>query len=166
MAERLRAAGVEALAIVITPIDRARLYFKHRPVGITVVTDPDVAVHRAFGLPRFTLLDGKTATPAWPLGVTEEEFRAVRSDALGESPAPLPLPEAGDFLRRKDGFELTEVDEEVKAKHWTQLAGHFLIDRAGIIRWSHVEAERGIADYGRFPSDEEILGSARTLTAG
>jgi AhpC/TSA antioxidant enzyme len=165
-AERLRAAGIEALAIVISPIERARLYFKHRPVGIPVLADPDLVVHRAFGLPRFELMDGKAATARWPLALTRQEFLAARSDAMGESPAPLSFVEAGALLNERDGYELTEVDEQVRAKHWTQLAGHFLIDRAGIIRWTHVEAERGIGDFGKFPGDEEILTAARTLSSG
>ena len=74
-------------------------------------------------------------TPAqWPLAVTREDFRAVRNDADGQLPAPLPLVAARNELNHRDGFELTEVDVEIRKKHWSQLAGHFLIDRTGIIR--------------------------------
>ncbi len=163
-AEKLQAMGIETLSIVITPIERARLYFKYRPVRIAVASDSDVTAHRAFGLPRFEVMDDEGALAQWPLGVTREDFRAVRNDAGGELPAPLPLVKVAAELNQRDGFELTKVDEEVRDKHWSQLTGHFLIDRAGIIRWTHGEAERGIADFGRYPGDEEILTAARALT--
>jgi hypothetical protein len=44
-----------------------------------------------------------------------------------------------------------------------QLAGHFLIDTQGIIRWVHVESENRITDFSRFPSDEELLAAAASL---
>lgn len=162
-AEKLQAMGIETLTIVITPIERARLYFKYRPVRIAVASDPDVMVHRAFGLPRFEVMHDEGALAQWPLGVSREDFRAVRNDAGGELPAPLPLVAAAAELNLRDGFELTEVDVEIREKHWSQLTGHFLIDRTGIIRWTHVEAERGISDLGRYPGDEEILAAVRAL---
>ena len=99
----------------------------------------------------------------WPFRTTREAFFAVRTNAKGELPESLPLVEAGAALDRKDAFELTEVDHEVRAKHWNQLAGYFIIDRDGVIRWTHVEAEHGVADYGKSPSNEEILAVARAL---
>ena len=158
--------GIEILTIVITPIDRARLYFKYRPISIAVASDPDAMVHRAFGLPRFEVVDDEGAPAQWPLGVTREDFRAVRNDADGQLPAPLPLVAAQKELNQRDGFELTEVDVEIRKKHWSQLAGHFLIDRTGIIRWTHVEAERAISDFGRCPGGKEILSAARASALG
>ncbi|MGO7969075.1 redoxin domain-containing protein, partial [Rhizobium ruizarguesonis] len=32
----LRAAGVETVAVIKTPVERARLYFRHRPTPITL----------------------------------------------------------------------------------------------------------------------------------
>jgi hypothetical protein len=46
---------------------------------------------------------------------------------------------------------------EIRKKHWSQLTGLFLIDRTGIIRWTHVEAERAISDFGRYPGNKDIL---------
>jgi len=51
--------------------------------------------------------------------------------------------EANTVLNAKDGFELDEVDKAIFANHATQLAGHFLVDAAGIVRWSHIEARDG-----------------------
>jgi hypothetical protein len=66
-------------------------------------------------------------------------------------------------LNQRDGFEATEVDQQIAAAHGTQLAGHFLIDREGVIRWGQIEAGERIGDLGKFPSDEEILRAARSL---
>jgi hypothetical protein len=158
--------GIETLTIVITPLERARLYFKYRPIHVAVASDPDGLVHRAFGLPRFQVVDDEGAPAQWPLRVTREDFRAVRNDADGELPAPLPLVAVQKELNQQDGFELTEIDIEVRRKHWSQLAGHFLIDRTGVIRWAHAEAEHAISDFGRRPGDKEILAAARALALG
>jgi hypothetical protein len=152
--------GIETLTVVITPLERARLYFKYRPIHVAVASDPDGLVHRAFGLPRFEVVDDEGAPAQWPLRVTREDFRAVRNDADGQLPAALPLVAVQKELNQQDGFELTDVDVEIRKKHWSQLAGHFLIDRTGIIRWTHVEAERAISGYGRCPGGNEILSAA------
>ena len=65
-------------------------------------------------------------------------------------------------LRHK--LELTDADRAIMAAHGTQLTGHFLIDRRGVIHWVHAEAVVRMADIGRFPSDAEILEAARSLT--
>jgi hypothetical protein len=66
-------------------------------------------------------------------------------------------------LNRKDGFELTEIDQQIAAVHAFQLAGHFLVDRGGVIRWLQIEGIERIGDLAKFPSDEEILAAARSL---
>ena len=66
-------------------------------------------------------------------------------------------------LNKRDGFEATEVDNQIAMTHGLQLSGHFLIDRDGIIRWQHIEALEGIGDLSKFPSDEEIVRAARAL---
>ena len=96
-----------------------------------------------------------------PSVVPDESFAAVRVNPTGELPAPLHPMEANAVLNDRDGFVLTKVDEEVFSAHGTQLGGHFLIDRDGIVRWSTVEAEAGIAGLARFPSPAEILAAAR-----
>src|SRR6266545_775096 len=81
----------------------------------------------------------------------------------GELPEALPEPEAAAELNRREGFQPTEIDQQIEAAHGTQLAGHFLMDREGIIRWRQIEAAERIDDLGKFPSDEEILRAARGL---
>ena len=68
-----------------------------------------------------------------------------------------------ETLNQRDGFEPTETDQQIVAAHGTQLAGHFLVDRDGIIRWQQIEAAERIGDLSKFPSDEEILRGARSL---
>ena len=68
-----------------------------------------------------------------------------------------------ETLNKKDGFELTEADQQIAAAHGTQLGGHFLIDREGVVRWGQIEAGERIGDLSKFPSDEEILRAARKL---
>ena len=60
--------------------------------------------------------------------------------AMANCRRPYPLVVAQAELNKRDGFELTEVDVEIRKKHWSQLTGLFLIERTGIIRWTHVEA--------------------------
>ncbi|SJM28388.1 hypothetical protein BQ8482_110318 [Mesorhizobium delmotii] len=47
----LREKGVECLAVVITPVERAQLYFRYHPApDLLAASDPKRASHRAFGL--------------------------------------------------------------------------------------------------------------------
>ncbi|NIP45470.1 MAG: hypothetical protein GWN21_02430 [Gammaproteobacteria bacterium] len=50
-----------------------------------------------------------------------------------------------------------------RAAHGTQLAGYFLLDRTGIIRWLFSEAAERINDLAKFPSEEQILAAVRSL---
>src|SRR3990170_3022478 len=51
-AEKLRALGVETLAIVATEAARARLYFRFRQPRCAVAADPDLVTHRAYRVPQ------------------------------------------------------------------------------------------------------------------
>lgn len=159
MQEKLNRAGVETLAVVNTTLDRARLYFKYRPTPVLLAADPEAGTHRLFRLPAFEL--GEVS--GWPQRATPEEFGAVRINPTGELAVALQPMEANDELNRREGFELTAVDEQILAAHGTQLAGHFLIDRDGIIRWAHVEAWERMTDLGKFPTEADILAAARAL---
>ena len=80
--QALKAQGVEALGIVTTTLENARLYFKLRPTKLRLAADPDLTTHRAFGIPR------PMPTP---------EFRkaraATRINPHGMFPEPLTIPE-------------------------------------------------------------------------
>lgn len=158
--EKLKAAGVETLAVVNTPLDRARLYVRYRPTRLTLLADPDAVTHQAYRLPAFEVVD-EVLAGAWPLKATLAQIQAAATNPTGELAEPLNPLEANGALNQKDGFQLTPVDEQIMAAHGTQLAGHFLVDRHGILRWTQVEAKDRIADISKFPSEAELLAAAR-----
>jgi len=161
--EKLKAMGVETMAVVNTPLERARLYFKYRPARVLLAADPEAATHRSFGVPAGVLVENESES-SWALGrVTMGQMQAAVVNPTGELPEPQNVFQASETLNKRDGFELTEVDQQIAATHGMQLGGHFLIDRNGIIRWLQIEAAERIGDLGKFPSDEEILTAARAL---
>ena len=160
--EKLKAIGVETMAVVNTPLDRARLYFKFRPARVLLTADPEAATHRAYRLPAVAVVEDERAT-SWPESATMGQFLATSINPTGELPAPQNCFAAMDALNKKEGFEPNEIDQQIVAAHATQLTGHFLIDREGIVRWRQVEALERIDDLSKFPSDEQILTAARGL---
>ncbi len=160
--EKLKAVGVETVAVVNTTQERARLYFKYRPARVLLAADPEAATHRAFGMPTGAFVEDESAA-SWPQSATMGQVQAVLVNPTGELPAPLPIFSAMEVLNQRDAFELTETDQRIAATHGNQLAGHFLIDQEGVIRWRHIEAGERIDDLAKFPSDEEILRAARGL---
>jgi hypothetical protein len=44
--------------------------------------------------------------------------------------------------------------------HGLQGVGHFLIDRQGIVRWTHIEASERVGDVVTFAGDAQILEAA------
>jgi hypothetical protein len=160
--EKLKAVGVETVAVVNTPLERARLYFKYHPARVLLAADPGAATHRAFGVPAGVIVEDESAS-SWPQSATMGQLLAVEINPTGELPAAQSPFAASEVLNQRDGFEPTEVDQQIAAAHGTQLAGHFLIDREGVIRWGQIEAGERIGDLGKFPSDEEILRAARSL---
>ena len=160
--EKLKAVGVETVAVVNTPLERARLYFKYRPARVLLAADPEAATHRAFGVPAGVIVEDESAT-SWPQRATMGQLLRAEINPTGELPAPQNPFAAMETLNKQDGFEPTETDHQIAAAHGTQLAGHFLIDREGIVRWLQIEAAERIGDLAKFPSDEEILRAARGL---
>ena len=152
--------GVETLAIVNTTPDRGRIYFRHNPVPVTLAADADTEVHAAYALPKPTVTTGPSA---WPESVTLEQLGTARINPTGELPAALPPLAALEALNTKDKFETTTADEAIIARHAMQLTGHFLVDRDGLIRWSHIEATRGASEIAAFPTPAELLAAARGL---
>ena len=163
--DKLAREGVETLAIVNTPAERARQYFQYRPTRVLLAADPDVHTHRAFGLPRIGFVPDETdpATLHWPQRMTMAHFLSLRVNPKGELPEPQTIPQSMETLNRKDGFQPTEADQQIAAAHGTQFTGHFLIDAQGTIRWLFVEGEDGPNDLGNFPSDDEILARVDAL---
>lgn len=161
--DKLKALGVETMAVVNTPLERARLYFKYRPARVLLAADPEAATHRAFRVPEGTIVENESDA-SWARGtVTMGQMQAARINPTGELPEPQNPFAAMDTLNKRDGFEATEVDRQIAATHGMQLTGHFLLDRDGMVRWMQIEGLERIEDISKFPSDEEIVAAARRL---
>jgi hypothetical protein len=145
--------GVGTLAIVATGADRARLYFRFRPPRCAVAVDPGLNTHRAYGVPQLA------KTPKLMEALGSKYAALAREEGL-----QVPAAESYEALNRLDGFTLTEGDLAERARHQAQLAGLFLVDRDGVIRWLSTESpQEDLAGLDKFPTDEEILATARAL---
>ncbi len=152
-AAALRELGVQTLAIVASPAERTRLYFRHRPSGCPIGADADLTVHQAYGIPRVPV------TPELREVVELNYVRLAR-----EMKFDLPEGSARETFHKADGVDLTENDKADRARHQAQFVGHFLVDRAGIIQWHDIECARdGIHGLYRFPSAERLIAAARAL---
>jgi peroxiredoxin len=148
---KLKALGVESLAVVATAPENARLYFKFRPTRLRLASDPDLSTHRAYRVPK------PEPTPA-----LMQQMEVIRINPTGELPEPLPIAAAGKALQELDGYAYTPTDLGDIDRQWPQLKALFMIDRLGIVRWAYVEcASEGLAGIGKFPSEDAILGAAR-----
>ncbi|WP_018237449.1 peroxiredoxin-like family protein [Ensifer sp. BR816] len=135
----LREKGIQSLAVVNTPVERARLYFRYHPIAdLLAASDPARTSHRAFGLPIVEFTENETD---WPSKVGMDAIMAMRVDLPGELPEPMNPAAAGDLLSEKDPYEITEADQQIKLADRLQLVGHFLLDRDGVVRWSFTEVE-------------------------
>ncbi len=157
----LREKGIESLTVVNTPIERARLYFRYHPLpNMLAASDPQRASHRAFGLPAFEFTESETD---WPRKVGMDVVTTMRIDMPGELPEPMNPVAAGEFLNKKDGYEVTEIDQQMAAAGNGQLVGQFLLDREGVVRWSFTEfAERGRNMFGG-PTPQEVMSAASQI---
>jgi peroxiredoxin len=160
----LRAAGVETIAVINTPLERARLYERHRPTPVTLLADPDCTTHQAFGVPRLDFLpEGSSERPQWPHRASMPEFMAARINPTGELDEPLQPIETNPVLNAKEGFEMQEADHAILASHMGQLAGHFLVDAQGKVAWTQLEAPDGPNSIGIFPTPAELIAAANGL---
>ncbi|GAU85425.1 peroxiredoxin-like family protein [Bosea sp. BIWAKO-01] len=151
----LRAAGVESLTVVNTPIERARLYFRYHPMpNLLAASDPKRTSHQAFGLPNLEFTENETA---WPHKVSMAAVLGMKIEIPGETPGPLDPMAGSQFLDSKDGYELTEADLEMKATGLGQLVGQFLLDRQGIVRWSFTEVPEGGRYMFGAPNPQELM---------
>jgi hypothetical protein len=141
----LREKGVQSLAVVNTPVERARLYFRYHPIpDLLAASDPVRASHQAFGLRE--------------VGI--DTAMAIRIDLPGELPEPMGVMAMDDFLNKKEGYQVTEADQQMMTADHGQLVGQFLIDREGIVRWSFTEVlEAGLQTF-QAPNSEELMSVA------
>ena len=161
--DKLKRVGVETMAVVNTPLERARLYFKYRPARVLLTADPEAATHRSFGVPAGTLVENESEA-SWAQGkVTMGQLQSLMINPSGTLPEPQNVFALSETMNKQDGFEMTEADQQVAAAHALQMTGHFLLDRNGIVRWRYIEASERMEDFSKSPSDEEILAAAREL---
>ena len=75
--DKLKAMGVETVAVVNTPPERAQLYFKYRPAKVLLAADPGGGDPPAFRLPAGVIVEDESAA-SWPQSVTMGQFQALR----------------------------------------------------------------------------------------
>ena len=150
--------GVDALAIVASNADHARLYFRYHASRIPLAADPDMTVLRTFGVPK---------PPVTPQLL--EKFRTTLVDPDSELAAPVPITEIAVRLNRLDRYEMNATDLEELRQQWrwdraTQLMARFLIDRDGIVQWIDIEgAGKGMDGIGTLATDDELFAAVGTL---
>jgi peroxiredoxin len=150
---KLKAEGIQALGIVATLPENARLYFKFRPTRLRLAADPELTTHQAYGLPK------PTPTPEFM-----QAIETTRINPFGDLPQPLPVMQVVEAVAKADGYTENDIDRADMQRQWPQLKGQFLIDRDGIVRWTYIEcATEGPAGFGKFPSVDEIIAAARLL---
>lgn len=147
---RLRALGIETLAVIGTTLENARLYFRYHPTRMAIAVDPTLVTHRAYGLP--------TVEATW------EVVSAMRVNPSGELPEAVPFWEGTKALGRLDGFKPTDVDKDDGKRTWNQSVGEFLIDRDGIVRWRRVEGASPAGYCAKFPTEDTLVSAAQALT--
>ena len=161
LSSALREKGIESLVVVSTPVERARLYFRYQPIpNLFAASDPERALHRAFGLPVLEFTHNETD---WPYKVGMDVVMAMRVDRPGELPEPMAPPTAGDLLNKKDRYEFTEADRQVSLAGHMQLVGHFLLDRESVVRWSFTEVEDEGRNVCQALNPEELLSAASQI---
>ena len=96
---KLKAVGVEALGIVATAPENARLYFKFRPTRLRLAADPELTTHRAYGLPK------PEPTPEFM-----QAMQTTRINPFGDFPEPLPIAQAVEAVPRPTATRETDTD--------------------------------------------------------
>jgi AhpC/TSA family len=153
---KLEALGVETLGITEDSVEPVRRYYRIRPSKLRLATDPDRAVHRSYGVPM----------PLYA-GAYTELRETTRIDPTGELPEPMPIPAAMKHLDEMDGLgkmpEAKAVMDAFAKREYAMHVGHFLVDRSGIVRWTWVESPSpdDVTQYGRLPTDNQILTAVR-----
>jgi peroxiredoxin len=158
----LREQGVESLAVVNTPIERARLYFRYHPMPtLLAASDPERTSHRAFGLPNLQFTENETD---WPHKIAMATAMTMQVN-MPELPNPMDPVTAGELLDKKDGYEITEADQQMMATGHGQLVGQFLLDREGIVRWSFTEVPEGGRHMFGAPDAEELMSAVSHIAS-
>ena len=158
LAPALREKGIDMLTVVNTPIERARLYFRYRPMpNMLAAADPERESHRAFGLPNLEFTQDESD---WPRKVAMSHMMSMKVNVTGELPEPLDPIAAMSALNKMDGYEITDADKQMQATGMGQLVGEFLLDREGIIRWTFSEVMEGGKNLFGGPTPQDLMSAA------
>lgn len=112
MSDKLKAMGIETLAVVATETDNAKMYFRHRPVKIQLAADEGCTIHLAYGLPSMA-----------PDENIMKALEATEINPTGELPRPTSLLKAANDLNQIHGYALTEADQRDTARQPAQIKG-------------------------------------------
>lgn len=153
MEDKLKALGVQSLAVVATDPIHARVYFKFRPTRLRLASDPAMDIHRAYRVPRVD-----------PTPELLQALDQVRINPFGDLPEPIGVKDLAMKLTSEDGYSPTPNDPADIERQWPQMKALYMIDRDGIVRWVEVECQKeGMAGIGKMPSEEVILQAARAM---
>jgi peroxiredoxin len=139
-AEWLSQKGVQTLAVVATPAERARPYFRFRPLSFPVAADPDLNTHHAYGFWE------RPFTPS-----VEQLAEEAALDVARELGISTRLGEARSAIQSADGFQMLDSDQREADRQQAMVIGQILIDRAGLVCWINVETRAGV-----LPSEQEL----------
>jgi len=150
---KLKALGVESLAVVATDPENARMYFKFRPTKLRLASDPFLSTHRAFGVPK-----------PEPSPEMMEALEQISVNPFGDLPEPMPIVTAAKAMDKLDGYVPSPSDQGDVERQWPQLKALYMIDREGIVRWACIECQdEGLAGIGKLASEDTIIEAARTM---
>lgn len=147
----LKAKGIETLTIVNTPVERARMYLRYRPMKNLLAADPERLSHQAFGVPSVV----KTPETMAMVG-------KVMINPMKELPAPRPFAEVVAETYKNDTYETSPEEVELDNKV-AQMVGQFLLDRDGVVRWSFIEAANGMETLLQYPDAKQVMSAAAVV---
>jgi len=136
---RLKAAGAEVIQVTPTKPERARFYVKNFPIPFPYLCDPDLSVHRAWGL------GVRSHSLLWYL----QKFQAAGKMEMPQAEIgnpKTPLTELPSVLRDTD-------------------MGVFVLDRQGIVRYRTTGAYVNEQGLRTMPTLDEILRPIREAAA-
>src|SRR5688572_7105420 len=174
MRQRLRQIGVETLAIVASPLERARLYVRHRPPGVLLAVDPDQVTHRAYGLPRPPITPEIEQAPERmrvhlkDVALNPDDLAKLRAAVQATQRQLEPPMPVWDFIHMQRSlypYEMTEREQQAWIDNRTLGAAQFLIDRDGVVRWTRVQdVVQPPAGLGNHPREADVLAAAQALS--
>ena len=129
--DRIKALNAEVLEVTPTKPDRARFYVKNFPIPFPYLCDPEYRVFADWGL------DVRSHSPLWyaKMAVTAARMEKPKSD-LGEP--SVTLPEMAGLFHDND-------------------MGFFVVDRAGVIRYTLSGSYMTDRGSRQIPSIDEIV---------